>query len=187
MAKFRKRAGSQSLLVTGVEEIDRKLNGLANKEKRKIVRASTNAGMTVFAKALRKSVDAEQISPQLKRAMKATVGRRFRKKKPWLDGMEAKVGFGVGKQKKDQSGKFVAKAAKRSGKNKTGVGLGSRNVHWFALGTRVRRVRKTGQEVGRIRQVRALQRALAIGRTLAFQQMKVKAAATLRDVARAKT
>lgn len=77
MAKFRKRAGSQSLLVTGVEEIDRKLNGLANKEKRKIVRASTNAGMTVFAKALRKSVDAEQISPQLKRAMKATVGRRF--------------------------------------------------------------------------------------------------------------
>ena len=170
----RRRVGNKSLLVTGIKEIDRKLDGLANKEKRKIVRASTNAGMTAFSKVLRTTVSAEAISPQLKRAMKLTIGRRFWRARLGQDGMAAKVGFGVGKRK----------SPKRSGRNKSGVGIGSRNVHWFALGTRVRRVKQTGQQVGRIRQVRAMKKAMATGRTLAFSAMKSKAATTLRDVVR---
>jgi hypothetical protein len=148
--------------------IDRRLAKLAGSSARKVVRSGMTAGLTVLTTAIRREVAAEAgISPQLKRALKRVVNKRFKKRKR-QDALDAKAGFAVGKEK----------LPKRSGKNKTkagklkGEGLGSRNVHWFALGTRLRRVKSTGKTVGRITQVRIVKRATKSAKGAALRKIR---------------
>ena len=152
MAKSFKRSGGQASRVTGIAEIDARLNLLASKSARAITRSSTNAGMSAFAKVVRVQVSAESgISSDLKRAIKRTIGKRF-KRFVNEDAMSAKGGFGGGKRN----------TPVRSGKNKGGKGVAKSNVHWFALGTKVRAT-KRGRNTGRITKLRIMQRAYAPG------------------------
>jgi len=177
MASY-KRSGGQASRVTGIAEIDARLNLLASKSARAITRSSTNAGMTAFAKVVRTLVDAEAgLSPDLRRAIKRTIGKRFKRR--WgEDAMEAKVGLGVGK----------TNTANRSGKHKGGVGVAKDNVHWFALGTKVRTT-KSGQKTGRIRQLKIMQRSMSPGtaaaRTAMIRIARVKLDAEVKAVRRA--
>ena len=167
MAKSFKRSGGQASRVTGIAEIDARLNLLSSKSARAITRSSTNAGMSAFARVVRTQVSAESgISSDLKRALKRTIGKRFKRRRG-EDAMEAKVGLGVGKKNKPV----------RSDKNKGGKGVAKSNVHWFALGTKVRTT-KRGRDTGRITKLRIMQRAYAPGvaasRTAMIRIAKVK-------------
>ena len=178
MAKSFKRSGGQASRVTGIAEIDARLNLLSSKSARAITRSSTNAGMSAFARVVRTQVSAESgISSDLKRALKRTIGKRFKRRRG-EDAMEAKVGLGVGKKNKPV----------RSDKNKGGKGVAKSNVHWFALGTKVRTT-KRGRDTGRITKLRIMQRAYAPGvaasRTAMVRIAKVKLDAEVKAVRKA--
>jgi len=178
MAKSYRRPTGQASRVTGIAEIDARLKLLAGKSARSIARASTNAGMTAFAKVVRAQVSAESgISAKLKRALKRTVGKRF-KRRHREDAMAAKVGLGVGKRNQPV----------RSGDNKGGIGLAKDNVHWFALGTKVRTT-KRGRKTGRIKQLKIMQRSMGPGiaasRTAMVASARIKLEAEVDKVRRA--
>ncbi len=91
------------------------------------------------------------LSEELKAALVPTVGMR-------VSGAGlasyALVGFGV-------AGSGGGRST-RSGKNRSGVGIGARNVHWFALGTEER---FTGQ---RVRRTSGGKRTVATGKRKHF-------------------
>jgi hypothetical protein len=150
-------------------QIDRRLSTLAGSSARKVVRAGLTAGLAVLVKQIRKEVTAEPgISPQLKKALKRVVNKRFKKRKR-QDALDAKAGFAVGK----------ARQPNRSGKSSGGSGLGSRNVHWFALGTRLRRVKSSGRAVGRITQLKIVSRGIAAAKGPALREVRLVALQTL--------
>jgi len=153
---------NRTFRLAGMASIDRRLSKLAGASARKVVRSGMTAGLSVLVKQMRKEVAAEPgLSPHAKKALKRVVNKRFKKRKR-QDALDAKAGFAVGKAREPQ----------RSGKNKTGVGIGSRNVHWFALGTRLRRVKSTGKSVGRIAQVKIISRATAAAKGAALRQVR---------------
>lgn len=135
--------------VTGIAKVDARLAAVDSKIARKIVRKATAAGLKVVSDHIRTEIKAAPISAQLKRALLKTVGRRFKKNRK-TGMMEAKAGVAVGKKTKPLA---------RSGRNKGGVGIGPRNVHWFVLGTKSRRVKKGGRFAGRITAVPVVARA----------------------------
>jgi hypothetical protein len=153
---------NRTFRLAGMASIDRRLSKLAGASARKVVRSGMTAGLSVLVKQMRKEVAAEPgLSPHAKKALKRVVNKRFKKRKR-QDALDAKAGFAVGKAREPQ----------RSGKNKTGVGIGSRNVHWFALGTKLRRVKSTGRSVGRIAQVKIISRATAAAKGAALRQVR---------------
>jgi hypothetical protein len=152
-----------------MEAVDRRLAELPGASARKVVRGGMNAGLAVLVKQMRREVTAEPgLSPNLKKALKRVINKRFKKRKR-QDALDAKAGFAVGK----------ARAPQRSGKNKTGTGIGSKNVHWFALGTRLRRVTSTGKSVGKIKQVRIISRATSAAKGAALKQVRAVGLRTL--------
>lgn len=136
--------------VTGINELDKALANLDTKVARKVTRTAVNAGLTAMAKGIRTAISAAPISPQLKRALKRAVGKRFNRTRRGSKDMSAKAGFGVGKKRK-------TRVAKRSGKTKGGVGLSAANAHWFLLGTKDRTTKTSGRYTGRIVAVRIIQ------------------------------
>lgn len=151
-------------LITGISEVDQHLVDLDNRVRRQIVRVSTNQALTIVAKAIRNAIDSEPgISPQMKKALKWLIGKRFKKQKR-SDEVTAKAGFGVGAAGKRRT-------PKRSGKNKGGVGLSAVNVHWFALGTQPRR-NKRGNYRGFVSAIRVVSRAYAASGQTAADTMK---------------
>jgi len=121
--------------VTGDRLIDRRLANLTKKGTKRAIAAGTNAAMTVLGRALRSAINATSASPELKRATRKSVGKRFKKNRA-ANVREAKVGFGVGKRARKAAGK-------------KGVGIAKENIHWFVLGTDQRQT-KDGQKTGRI-------------------------------------
>jgi hypothetical protein len=129
-----------SQYVTGLDEVRANLARIVRDTTPRATTAACRAGMTPVARALRAAVNAANMSPELKRAARATINSRVAGA-----GKEkiAKVGFGVGKQSKAKRAKAKARAAAGGG-----VGVSSRNIHWF-LGTAERKTR-TGRRAGRI-------------------------------------
>lgn len=153
---------NRTFRLEGMEAIDRRLSKLSGTSARRVVRSGMTAGLAVLVKQMRQEVAAEPgISPQLKKALKRVVNKRFKKRKR-QDALDAKAGFAVGK----------AREPERSGENDTGVGIGSENVHWYALGTKLRRVKSTGRSVGRIAQVGIVRRATAKAKGAALRQVR---------------
>lgn len=160
---------NRNFRLEGMEAVDRRLAELPGASARKVVRGGMNAGLAVLVKQMRREVTAEPgLSPNLKKALKRVINKRFKKRKR-QDALDAKAGFAVGKARQPQ----------RSGKNKTGKGIGSKNVHWFALGTRLRRVKSTGKSVGKIKQVRIISRATSAAKGAALQQVRAVGLRTL--------
>lgn len=139
--------------TTGTDELDRRLEELQYKAARRVVRASIAAGQTVMLKHIRQEINAADISPQLRRALRRALGRRIKRARGAAGRagfLDSKVGFGVGAARR--------RVAVRSGKNRSGVGIGGPNAHWFALGTTRRRT-KTGRVAGQIRQLKIIDNA----------------------------
>lgn len=127
--------------VTGIAELDRKLTQFSTSGANRAMRAGISAGMTQIAKAIRQGVNSSDASSEMKRAARKAVGRRLVTKETTKKRQAAKVGLGVGKQKK---------AADRPKKRK-GVGISSANIHWATLGTTERQLKKgskTGPKAG---------------------------------------
>ena len=141
------------LTTTGLDEIDRRLAQLEYRAARRVVRSSLGAGLTALTKSIRQELNSANISPQLRKALRRTLGRRLKRARGAAGRagfIEAKAGFGVGPARR--------RAAVRSGKNRSGKGIGGPNAHWFALGTRARRT-KAGTPAGRIRQLKIIDNA----------------------------
>lgn len=169
------RAGGGSA-VLGAAHIEAKLSELALVASPKAARAGINAMLGQLTKALRAGVNASSASPELKRAARKTIGKRFGKAKGGKqDGQQAaKVGFGV------------AKKMPKRGKNPSGgkgVGLSASNVHWFAIGTQTRKLSKgsptgpkAGHPTGKVEPVlgEATQKALAVGAGPAMEAARAK-------------
>lgn len=123
--------------LTGLEEVKNKFGDLGKRVAKKAAKAGVNAGLTPLLGAIRRQVNGYPISPELKAAVRKTLGKRLLKK----EGQEltGKAGFGVGKQSEGKR----RKAQDRAGDDaKRGVGISASNIHWFVLGTQDRYTRQ---------------------------------------------
>ena len=145
-------------IITGIEQVDRKLLLLATKDANRIARSGLNAGLTSLARTIRREIDAEPISRELKKALKLTVGKRLENNSRRFD-VGAKAGFGVGKNTRAKKAQIAKRKLKRGTAQRKGVGISSANVHWFALGTARRSTNSPRRSVGAIRPVQAVRRA----------------------------
>lgn len=133
------------VFVTGDKAIDRQLRNLGGKASKKAARAGIRASMKPVAKACRSAITATQgASTGLKREARKSIGQRFGKIKAgkFSGDVQARVGFSVGKRRRDSKGRrVVSSAAKgrakriKGGQKDRGVGIGPENIHWFVLGT----------------------------------------------------
>lgn len=132
--------GGTALL--GDKAMDRKLKRLGTTGSTKAIAAGIRASMTPVARAMRVAVNATDASSYLKREARKAIGQRFAKNRK-KGVREAKVGFAVGKKKKQIKAAGAARdkrvaAGKGGGR---GVGISSTNIHWFVLGTDLRRTK----------------------------------------------
>jgi hypothetical protein len=116
-----------SMALEGLDELRRTLTNLKDKGVKKAAKAGINAGLQPLISAIRSQVNSAPISADLKKEVRATIGKRLQKVG---DDYVGKAGFGVGKSSKSKK----VKAATRHGE-KGGVGISSANIHWFVLGT----------------------------------------------------
>ncbi len=158
--------------TTGIPHVDKVLQTLEGKAARRITRVVVGGAQTRIAARMRSTIDAEPgISPELKRALKRTAGKRSKKNR--RNGrFEAKIGLGDGKRKKP----------KRSGRTQGGIGISSWNVHWIALGTQPRRT-AAGRFTGRVTPVRIVSKTYAGAKSSIGVWMKERAAKELATVA----
>ena len=123
MAKSYRKAGTR--LMTGVEELDKKLAQLKLGAANKIARPALTKAARLLLKKMKAGVPPDK--KDMKRALGMVVDAKGGKSK---NQQRAKVGAAVGKASKSE--------AKRSGKNSGGVGISGQNIHWFLLGTQKR-------------------------------------------------
>jgi len=128
--------------LLGDKAMDRKLKRLGTTGSNRAITAGIRASMTPVARAMRTAVNASDASSYLKREARKSIGQRFAKNRK-KGVKEAKVGFSVGKKQKQikaagaARGKRLA-AGKGGGR---GVGISATNIHWFVLGTDLRRTK----------------------------------------------
>jgi hypothetical protein len=123
-------------MSTGLEGVDKllgKFKDLADHGIRKAAKAGVNAGLQPLVSEIRKAVNSAPISPDLKSAVRKTLGKRILKKEN--QDLTGKAGFGVGKQG-GAKGRAAKERAAASGMR--GVGVSAADVHWFVLGTQAR-------------------------------------------------
>jgi hypothetical protein len=127
--------------VLGAKQLDRKLARLSRRSGKKAVTAGVRASLTPVARAMRAAINASDASPSLKQGARQSIGQRFSKTRR-TGVREAKVGFAVNKR----GAKRTARLSKGAS---GGVGISSRNIHWFVLGTDERFL-KSGRPTGRV-------------------------------------
>lgn len=129
-AEVMKLSGDKLLKIT--------LANMADKQVKSAVRSGLSACVGEFARGIRQQV------PSPLKNLKKLVGSGIAKQSAKRQG--AKAGFAVARTSKlstTRSGKNITKAGKPKG-----VGIAARNVHWAALGTKRRTVKKTKMFVG---------------------------------------
>lgn len=122
MATYRK-AGTR--LITGLDDLDKKLETMKLGAANKIARPVLNVGARFLLKKMKAGVPPDK--KEIKRALGMRVDAKGGKSR---NQQRAKVGAGVGKSSKVE--------AQRSGRNTGGVGIGGANIHWALLGTKKR-------------------------------------------------
>lgn len=130
--------------VTGITEINRKLQSLQSRITEPYLRKATTKGMRVIVNGIKSEVPAN-----LKDAKRA-IGMSI--KKEGDSKISAKAGAGVGKPTKAQNKAAKERAAGNTLKHigKGGVGISARNIHWFVLGTTDRLQITTGRFTGKM-------------------------------------
>lgn len=112
-----------TVVVSGIPEIDSRLQFLADKSARRIGRAAATKIVGVYARSIRRFVP-DSIAPQT--SDKGIGSRGIRSKGARV--YSAKAGIGVGRAQKS-----ALNVVNRG--RKKGVGVTVKNLHWFALGT----------------------------------------------------
>lgn len=120
-------------LLTGVEELDKKLEGLKNGAANKISRPALTKAARYLLKVMKQNVPANM--KDAKRALGMRVDQKGGKSK---NEQRSKVGAGVGRG---------SKAEPKGNRSSGGVGIGGQNIHWFILGTQ-NRVTESGKSTG---------------------------------------
>lgn len=168
----RGRGGMGAMLtaeIIGDKALDRKLRALGGKVAQKAIAAGIRAGLTVNAKEIRRQINATDASPELKRAARQTIGKRFNRGGTSRIGKTtqtvAKAGFAVGKKR----------GAKKGESKSRGAGLGPRNIHWAVLGTD-ERAQKAGHATGRMPAIfkEVVKKAFAISADIALGVARTK-------------
>lgn len=113
-------------VIEGLDQILRKLDQFSAKSADKILSAMIRGQLKPIEQQMKKDVDS-----QVKEGRKG-VRWRFKNKKKKNE-ITAKVGFGVGKKKKN-----APKVVNRKGGKRGGVGIGAQNIHWWVAGTKHR-------------------------------------------------
>jgi hypothetical protein len=111
-----------SLRLTGDKALIKSLDTIAPAQARKGMRTGLQKAVRILAKQMKAQV------PSDKKRLKVLIGSRAEETK--REAFVAKAGAGVGDAYK--------KVAKR-GKNKRGVGMAGKNIHWLMVGTKQRR------------------------------------------------
>lgn len=88
--------------VTGFPELDRRLEMLARRDARRIVRNGMNRAMTILHKAMRAAVPPAATKGHGQKRLKAALGKRYKKSRRSGE-YEAKVGANVGKRRERQA------------------------------------------------------------------------------------
>jgi hypothetical protein len=137
-----------------IVKLEKRLQQLAQKGTAKTARAALSGAMGPAKKAIRKTVNNSRATPELRRAARQTISSTVKRaaKGSTTAPYVAKVGFGVGKPSKKKRTQAHERSVygQRGAAIVAGVGLSSRNVHWFVLGTAKRTQKTTGREVGAI-------------------------------------
>ncbi len=114
---------ADNAVVTGVDQILRKMTALEKKGSGRVLAAMIRGQLSVIGKQMKSDVNSK-----VKEGRKG-IRSRFKNnaKNNWI---QAKVGFGVGKKSKKPS-----KVVNRKGNRKAGVGISAQNIHWWVAGT----------------------------------------------------
>lgn len=136
--------GPSLLQITGDRRLIRRLERLEKGGGRRVSNAAVRKALTIIARGIRSEIPAKLQS------VRRTIGSRFKRTRTQSE-KQAKAGLSVGKKR-------GSKAPRRSSRG--GVGIGARNVHWWALGTQERRTRK-GRPAGRMPKNNAVGRGYA--------------------------
>ena len=155
-APLRMRA-KPTRLFTGLDEIDRRLKELPLAPANRVARKGLSVAVRLLARRMRALVLSG--GADVKKALKGYV-----KKNPKSKLIQAKAG-GVGKQ----SGKQADAAS-----GKRGVGIGSRNIHWWLMGTKDRKQKKTNRPTGKMPAQDVVKTAAASGMNEALEAMAEK-------------
>lgn len=126
-----KRNTSTERILTGQEDLDRRLNLFGQAEANRVARAGLLKGARLAAKLIKRQVPAKY------KGIRAAIGSSVKKTRAGVT--KAKAGAAVGKAAK-------VKPYKRSSEG--GVGISAENVHWFLMGTDERQTsanRATGE------------------------------------------
>lgn len=137
-ARLARQMKAEVMKLSGDKLLKITLANMADKQVKSAVRSGLSACVGEFARGIR-----QQIPSPLKN-LKKLVGSGVAKQSAKIQG--AKAGFSVGRTSKlgaTRSGKSITKAGKTKG-----VGIAARNIHWAALGTKRRTVKKTKMFVG---------------------------------------
>jgi hypothetical protein len=116
-----------TMALAGLEELRAALYNLRDGAQKKAAKAAINAGLQQIVRGVRNEVNGATISPELKAAVRRTIGKSLKKKG---DDYLGKAGFGL-------AGGHSKTTKARDAAN-PGVGVSASNVHWFVLGTQER-------------------------------------------------
>ena len=155
MTQFRSK--STERIITGIPELDKRLEGMKQAVANRCARAGLSKGARLGAKLVKAQVPGSQ--KQIRKAIGSSVKKQ--KSGPNRGFTQARFGAAVGvKQQPEQ---------KRAG---GGVGISAANIHWYILGTKDRTVRKTGQRAGRMPANPIVAQAMASGRSQVIDAVK---------------
>lgn len=110
-----------SAVMTGLPDLDRKLQYMHTQAANKIARAVVRSGLNVAAKNIRKGIRPSIAPKTPDKGIGTSLKRRS-------EGAVGKAGVGVGATQRKALN--VVNRGRRKG-----VGVSARNLHWFALGT----------------------------------------------------
>lgn len=144
--RIRKQA---TRIITGVEDLDKKLEALKAGAANKIARPALTKAARFLLKKVKTSVP-----PQYKDAKKALGMAVNAKGGKSRNEQQAKVGAGVGIKAAKLAKLSGQQKEKRGGSESRGVGIGAANLHWFILGTGSRK-HDSGKSTGQMPPVMA--------------------------------
>lgn len=162
--------------ITGDKKLDAALTHMAGPAADRAIKAGIRASLSPLVKAMKAAVNSSGASTRMKRAARVTINSRFGKVRGGAKGeVQAKAGFGVGKQTIARKAKAAARA--KAGK---GVGISSTNIHWPVLGTQDRKT-KSGKPTGAMPTVFGglAAKAFRSAKSAMMSQYKQKIAATI--------
>lgn len=136
--------------VQGLRGLSETLSQIRTTGFRQVARATMTGTVVPLKKAIRRGVNRTKTTTAVKRAARQTIGSSVNRNKDGTYG--AKAGLGVGKptKRKRVASHERSVYGQRGAKLAAGVGLSAANIHWFVLGTKQRKQKTTGREVGRI-------------------------------------